>query len=140
MRREVSSPSRSFCGPSSRLRRDTSTPRRERDAAASQPIKPLPTTTARLPSLARACSRSEFSMVRMTRTSGSSARGTGVGKIGLGGEKYDSSAAARFAVGAGDGEARRPAADYDDPVVLVHPLSSKRSNRYSGSTIVVVLV
>jgi len=49
------------------------------------------------------------------------------------------SSAAGFPVGASGREAARPAADYHYTVVLVHGLSSKRSNLYSCSTMVVVL-
>ena len=78
MRSPTSWPSRLRCG---RLfeadRGSPSAPRIEREAAASHPMKPLPTTTALPPSPTRSCRRVEFSTVLIVRISGSSAPGTG---------------------------------------------------------------
>ena len=66
------SPRRSACGRSSGATRTTSTPRRTSEAAASQAMKPAPTTTARVPGCATPRRRRASSTVRTVCRSGSS--------------------------------------------------------------------
>ena len=74
IRPPASGPSRSDCGSASAVTTVTAAPRAASDAAASQPTNPEPTTTTRRP---WPCSARASSMLRMVRTPGSSAPGTG---------------------------------------------------------------